>query len=78
MREVSSGVVDCRGSVCPGPLLEIKRAIQTIAVGEVLEVLSTDAATREDLPIWATKRGHEFLGWLSETGHDRLFVRRGK
>jgi TusA-related sulfurtransferase len=72
-------VVDARASACPGPLLEAKKGIGDVPVGEVLEVRSTDKGTRKDIPIWAAKVGHEFLGVLAAPeGYDRLFVRRGK
>ena len=72
-------MVDARGSACPGPLLEAKKGIGAVPVGEVLEVRSSDEGTRADIPIWANKVGHEFLGALAaEEGYDRLFVRRGK
>ncbi len=72
-------VVDARGSACPGPLLEAKKGIGGVKVGDVLEVRSSDPGTRNDIPIWAHKVGHEFLGALpSDEGYDRLFVRRGK
>lgn len=71
-------VVDARGSACPGPLLEAKKAIGTVSVGETIEVLSGDASTKGDLPRWAEKVGHEFLGTLEAEGYDRLFVKRLK
>ena len=70
--------VDARGSACPGPLLEAKKAIGKVKVGEVLEIYSNDSGTRNDIPIWANKVGHEFLGYLSVDGYDRIFVRRKK
>jgi tRNA 2-thiouridine synthesizing protein A len=72
-------VVDARGSACPGPLLEAKKGIGSIKVGEVLEIWSGDARTREDIPRWAKKVGHEFLGHLTaEGGYDRIFIKRSK
>lgn len=71
-------VVDARGSACPGPLLEAKKAIGTVAVGQTIEVLSGDASTKNDLPRWASKVGHEFLGIIEEDGYDRMFVTRKK
>lgn len=73
-----SKTVDARGTACPGPLLEAKRAVAGIPVGGVLEVLSSDAGTNEDIPLWAKKVGHEFLGSLEEAGYWRLYVKRGK
>ncbi len=71
-------VADCRGSACPGPLMEAKKAIARVKVGEVLEVLSNDPGTKSDMPLWANKVGHEFLGSLAADGYDRIFVRRKK
>lgn len=72
-------VVDARGSACPGPLLEAKKGIASVPVGGVLEIRSSDEATRRDIPIWSNKVGHEFLGFLSaDEGYDRIFVKRGK
>lgn len=72
-------VIDARGSACPGPLLEAKKGIGSVSVGEVIEVRSDDAGSRADIPVWADKVGHEWLGALqADEGYDRLFVRRGK
>jgi len=71
-------VVDARGSACPGPLLEAKKGIGAISVGEVLEIWSADAKTKEDIPRWSQKVGHEFLGFLEAEGYDRIFIRRSK
>jgi tRNA 2-thiouridine synthesizing protein A len=72
-------IVDARGSACPGPLLEAKKGIGSVGIGEVLEIRSSDKGTRNDIPIWAKKVGHEFLGVLeADEGYDRIFVKRGK
>ena len=71
-------IADARGVACPGPLLEAKKAIGSVKVGEVIEIWSGDANTKNDLPRWAEKVGHEFLGCLSADGYDRLFLRRKK
>jgi tRNA 2-thiouridine synthesizing protein A len=71
-------VVDARGTACPGPLLEAKKGMGTVAVGEIIEVLSSDPATKDDVAAWAGKVGHEFLGTLAASGYDRVLIRRGK
>ncbi len=60
----AAGVRGGRGSACPGPLMEAKKGIAQVKVGEVLEVLSSDPGTKEDIPLWAKKVGHEFVGEL--------------
>lgn len=71
-------VVDARGSACPGPLLEAKKAIGTVSIDKTIEVLSGDASTKNDLPRWASKVGHDFLGAIEEEGYDRMFITRKK
>lgn len=70
--------VDARGTACPGPLLEAKRAIASVPMEGILEVLSSDKGTTEDIPLWANKVGHEYLGNIEEPGCWRIYVRRKK
>jgi TusA-related sulfurtransferase len=74
----ADSTVDARGSACPGPLLEAKKGIGKVKVGEVLEIYSNDAGTRRDIPAWSNKVGHEYLGVLEADGYDKHFVRRKK
>jgi tRNA 2-thiouridine synthesizing protein A len=71
-------VVDARGAACPGPLLEAKKGMGKIGVGDVIEVWSSDPVTKSDIGAWAGKVGHEFLGVIEDDGYDRVFIRRGK
>lgn len=75
--EVAS-TVDARGSACPGPLLEAKKGIGKVKVGETLEIFSNDSGTRTDVPAWAKKVGHEYLGIVEADGYDKHYVRRKK
>jgi TusA-related sulfurtransferase len=71
-------VVDARGSACPGPLLETKKAMGSVPVGEVIELWSSDPGTKGDIEAWSNKVGHTFLGTLRGEGYDRVFVTRQK
>ncbi len=71
-------VVDARAMACPGPLLEAKKSMGDVKVGEVLEIWSGDTKTKEDMPRWCKKVGHEYLGDAPGEGYDRLFIRRMK
>ena len=75
---LTTTVVDARGVGCPGPLLEAKKAMGRVKVGDIVEVLSTDAVTKTDIGVWSNKVGHQFLGFLTASGYDRVFVQRGK
>jgi tRNA 2-thiouridine synthesizing protein A len=71
-------VVDARAMSCPGPLLEAKKGIAKVKIGEILEIWSGDVNTKDDLPRWCEKVGHEFLGVLQGDNCERLFIRRVK
>jgi tRNA 2-thiouridine synthesizing protein A len=75
---VADKVIDARGAACPGPLLEAKKGMGTINVGQVIEIWSTDPVTKTDIGAWSTKVGHVFLGSTAADGYDRVFVQRGK
>jgi len=68
--------VDARGTACPGPLLEAKKAIGLIKSGDIMEVLSSDEGTKVDIPKWCTKQGHEYLGTIEESGYFRVFMKK--
>jgi TusA-related sulfurtransferase len=70
--------VDARGTACPGPLLEAKRGIAEVPLHGIMEVLSSDEGTNDDIPLWCKKIGHEYLGNVEEAGYWRIFVRRMK
>jgi tRNA 2-thiouridine synthesizing protein A len=71
-------IIDARGAACPGPLLEAKKGIGKVGVGDVIELWSSDPVTKSDIGAWAGKVGHELLGVIEDDGYDRVFIRRGK
>jgi len=71
-------VVDARGTSCPGPILAAKKGMADVKVGEIMEVLATDTGTQKDLPAWAKKMGHEYLGFVDEPGFMKLYVKKMK
>lgn len=54
--------LDCLGRRCPVPVIELAKALPTVAVGDVLEVLSDDPASANDIPAWCRMRGQGFEG----------------
>lgn len=70
--------LDAKGLSCPMPLLKTKQFIGKIKLGEVLEVLGTDPGSKNDLPGWCERSGHEFLGAEDGGGFFKFYIRRGK
>ena len=69
--------LDCRGQLCPMPVLALARAIGEVAGGEVITVLATDPAAAVDIPAWCRMKEQEYLGAdVIEDGTPTYGVRR--
>ena len=68
-------LVDARGTACPGPLLDAKRAIGECPAGGVMEVQSSDDGTIIDVQRWCKKMKHEYLGDVERDGFWSVFLR---
>lgn len=67
------GDLDC-GS---GLLLIIKKSMDPLETGQLLEVRSRERTVAEDLPSWCRMVEHEFLGSEKHEQHISYFVRKG-
>lgn len=53
--------LDVRGLKCPIPIVKAKKEIDTLAVGDVLEVIATDPGSMADFRGWAKNAKHASL-----------------
>jgi len=70
--------IDARGMPCPGPLMSLIGAIRAGAVGDVIEILSSDEGSATDIPAWIAKAGHELAEVVQEDGYRRFIVRKAR
>lgn len=69
--------LDCRDLPCPRPIIELARALPSVAVGDLLAVVARDPAARHDVPAWCRMRGQEYVGEeVADDGAPRYVVRR--
>jgi tRNA 2-thiouridine synthesizing protein A len=54
-------VLDAKGLICPLPVLRARKAIKSLAVGEILEIHATDPASRLDVPHFCDATGNELI-----------------
>jgi tRNA 2-thiouridine synthesizing protein A len=64
--------LDCRGMLCPLPVITLAKRIGDVAVGATITVLADDPAAGTDIPAWCRMRGHQ----LTQAGDGRFTVRR--
>lgn len=69
--------LDARGLSCPMPVLKTKKQVGKMSSGQILEILGTDPGTANDLPSFAKRGGHEYLGEKADQGFTRYYIRVG-
>jgi TusA-related sulfurtransferase len=62
--------LDASGLACPMPVVRARQAIDQLSSGEVLEVISTDRGSLQDIPAWARSTGNRLVD--SSDGGDRF------
>ena len=55
MKEVT---LDCLGEACPVPLVKTQKALEDLAVGDVLIVQIDHSCAMKNVPEWAREAGH--------------------
>ena len=70
-------ILDCRNQFCPAPVLRSRAEIDQLESGQVLQVMASDPASREDISRWATRTGHELLELREEGGELTFLIRKG-
>ena len=71
-------IIDARGSFCPGPLMELISALKLAAIGDEIEILSSDKGSAADIPAWVKKVGHTHVESTEKDGHWGVVVRKAK
>ena len=70
--------LDCYGLLCPMPIIQTAKKIKELELGQILEVVSSDAGIKEDMPAWCRQTGQEYLG-LEEDGEVyKVYVKKIK
>jgi CoA-disulfide reductase len=54
-------VVDVSGLTCPMPIVKLKKGIDSLDSGQVIELHVTDRGALNDLPAWSKNAGHTIL-----------------
>ena len=67
--------LDTRGLNCPLPILKAKKALNELASGQLLKVVSTDAGSVRDFQAFARQTGNDLVDQQT-VGDDFIHVLR--
>lgn len=73
MAEITK-TLDASGLACPMPIVKTRQAMNDLASGDVLEVISTDRGSCTDIPAWTESTGHVLKEQREEEGDRFVFL----
>ena len=68
--------LDASGLSCPLPIVKTKKEIDTMTSGQVLEVISTDPGSKNDMTAWCNRTGNKLLDSSEEGGKFKFYVQK--
>ena len=64
--------LDCKGLMCPMPIVKLAKKMKELPVGKVLEMISDDIGSKEDVPAWCKRTNNQLVEM--ERGQRRLLL----
>jgi len=71
-------ILDYKGLPCPMPIVKLSQDIKKIAIGDVVEVHTTDPGSVADFPAWVKTTGNTMVEMKQEPGLITIFIKREK
>ncbi|MFQ5706720.1 MAG: sulfurtransferase TusA family protein [bacterium] len=76
MLMVISSRLDCRGLYDPWPIFLIKRTLDRMCHGDILEMVSDDPASEADMKAWAKLTGNNLLDYYCCDKVYRFYIQK--
>ncbi len=70
-------LLDVSGLACPMPLLKMKQSINTMSVGGVLYVITTDKASVRDFAVFLKQAGHVLVEQHESDKQYHFWIKKG-
>ncbi|WP_455590557.1 FAD-dependent oxidoreductase [Bacteroides sp.] len=70
--------VDACGLQCPGPILKMKKTMDTLVPGERVEIVSTDPGFSRDAAAWCNSTGNSLVSKESDGGKSVVVIEKGE
>jgi len=67
--------LDARGLMCPMPIVHLAKKVKEMSSGQVLELLADDIGSKDDIPAWTNRTGHQLLGMEEEGKVFRFYIK---
>lgn len=68
--------IDSRGATCPGPMMDLIGKVKGAESGTVFELQTEDKGSKNDVPEWVEKAGHELLDIVDRGEYWSIYVEK--
>lgn len=68
--------LDTTGLLCPMPIVELRKKIDDLRSGSILEMSADDMGAVKDVPAWCNSTGNEYLGMEKEGDVVKFYIRK--
>ena len=68
--------LDCKGLMCPMPIVKLAKKMKELPVGKVLEMISDDMGSKEDVPAWCKRTNNQLVEMKEDKGVFYYYIKR--
>lgn len=68
--------LDCRGLLCPMPIVKLAKAVKELATGQVILLEATDPGAVPDVAAWSKNTGNPILSQDKEGPLMRFWIQK--
>lgn len=76
-RKMAEKYINARGLQCPGPVVELFKAVKASEAGDVITIEVTDSGFKKDIQAWCQKTGNELVSLAEEDGAIKAVIKKG-
>lgn len=77
IKGAANQIIDATGLACPLPLLKLKLSLKSLNTGDILELITTDAGSKKDVPIFCDLSEHELIEQSEKNEIYHFWVKHG-
>ncbi len=70
-------LVDACGLQCPGPILSLKKSMDSLSTGDVLRIVATDPGFNRDVQSWVKMTGNHLMSLEMHDGKIEAMIEKG-
>lgn len=68
--------IDVIGEICPIPLLETRKALNSSKSGEIIEIIGTHEPSKKEIPIAIESSGNRLIKISEKKGIWHIFIKK--